>query len=50
MMRADCNGGCRRLVLVKQGAECRKCRRKRTHAGAKRLFKLRRAERAASRS
>lgn len=33
--RIPCMHGCGRMVLKKLGAECRKCRRKRVHAGLK---------------
>ena len=33
---------CGRLVSPKFGAECRKCRRKRIHAGLKRLLRVKR--------
>lgn len=35
----DCMGGCGRKVL-RQAGECRKCRRKRIHAGLKVIKKL----------
>lgn len=42
--RQKCIGGCGREVLKELGGECRKCRRKRLHAGAKRLYKIRHSE------
>lgn len=33
--RIPCMGGCGRLVIKKKGAECRKCRKIRLHAGQK---------------
>lgn len=41
-IREKCIGNCGREVLVKLGAECRKCRRKRLHAGLKRIKKVQR--------
>lgn len=49
MLREKCIGNCGRLVLVKLGAECRKCRRRRVHAGLKRVKKLERANNASTR-
>src|SRR5688500_3238436 len=37
--RVECSGGCGALVLRKIG-ECRKCKKKRLHAGLKRIKKL----------
>ena len=42
MIRRLCIGGCGRLVLKKLGAECRKCRRVRVHAGLKRMLRVKR--------
>lgn len=42
--RKPCIGGCGREVLVVLGGECRKCRRKRIHAGARRIALLARAK------
>ena len=42
-MRQTCIGNCGRMVLPTLGAECRKCRKKRLHAGLKRIKKLERA-------
>ena len=43
MLRKPCIGNCGREVLVKLGAECRKCRKKRLHAGLKRVKSVERA-------
>lgn len=40
--RMKCIGGCGREVLPKLGAECRKCRRRRVHAGQKRMLRVKR--------
>lgn len=43
MLRKPCIGNCGRMVLIKLGGECRKCRRKRIHTGLKRIRKIERA-------
>lgn len=43
-----CIGGCGRSVLSKLGAECRKCRRQRIHAGLKNVRKLERGSKKVS--
>lgn len=43
--RAKCIGGCGRDVLIKVGAECRKCRRARVLAGKRRIWKSDRSAR-----
>jgi hypothetical protein len=48
-LRKPCIGKCGRLVMVKLGAECRKCRRRRKHAGLKRIMKLQKAKKAEGR-
>jgi hypothetical protein len=49
--RLPCIGGCGTEVLTYHGkaSECRKCRRKRLHAGARRNYKLAQAKRVAER-
>ena len=47
MLRKPCIGNCGREVLVKLGAECRKCRKKRLHAGLKRVKSVERANKRA---
>lgn len=46
--RKPCTGkNCNRLILVERGVECRKCRRKRIHAGLKKIKKAEKEERKA---
>lgn len=45
-VRVLCEGGCGTWVLPRLGIECRKCRRKRIHAGLKKIKKLEKAEKA----
>lgn len=49
-LRQTCIGGCGRQVLVKLGAECRKCRRKRILIGKRRIHKIEQAQRVAERT
>ena len=42
MNRKLCIGGCGQWILPKKGAECRKCRRMRVHAGLKRQLRVKR--------
>ena len=43
-MRRRCIGGCGREVLTHRGAECRKCSKKRIHAGQQHLARLKRSK------
>lgn len=47
-IRQPCIGGCGREVPKRLGGECRKCRRKRIHAGLKRVLRVKRSQRADS--